>query len=106
MEPGDLVKKKLETDRRHIERRMEDIKKASCPNWLRRGVFRDQSEKSRGIPVVALVGYTNSGKSALMNRLLSVVDKSEKAVTEKTCFSPRWIPSSAVSSWTPITNLF
>lgn len=77
--PGE---KKLETDRRHIERRMEDIKSELSQLVKTRTVQRAKREKS-GIPVVALVGYTNSGKSALMNRLLSVVDKSEKAVTEK-----------------------
>ena len=77
--PGE---KKLETDRRHIERRMEDIKSELSQLVKTRSVQRSKREKS-GIPVVALVGYTNSGKSALMNRLLSVVDKSEKAVTEK-----------------------
>lgn len=77
--PGE---KKLETDRRHIERCMEDIKSELSQLVKTRSVQRSKREKS-GIPVVALVGYTNSGKSALMNRLLSVVDKSEKAVTEK-----------------------
>ena len=39
-------------------------------------------EKS-SIPVVALVGYTNSGKSAIMNRILSDVQKADKTVLEK-----------------------
>ena len=43
---------------------------------------RARREKSE-IPVVALVGYTNSGKSALMNRLLSMTEKEDKAVFEK-----------------------
>ena len=77
--PGE---KKLETDRRHIERRMEDIK-AELRDLVRtRDVQRSRREKS-GIPVAALVGYTNSGKSALMNRLLSMADKEEKSVREK-----------------------
>ncbi len=77
--PGE---KKLETDRRHIERRMEDIKAELIELRRTRTVQRARREKA-GVPVVALVGYTNSGKSALMNRLLSVTDKEEKTVTEK-----------------------
>lgn len=77
--PGE---KKLETDRRHIERRMDDIKNELADLRRTRGVQRTRREKS-GIPIVALVGYTNSGKSALMNRLLSMTDKEEKNVMEK-----------------------
>lgn len=77
--PGE---KKLETDRRHIERRMEDIKAEIEHEKSNRSVQRKKREKSE-IPVVALVGYTNSGKSALMNRLMLDVDKEEKSVFEK-----------------------
>lgn len=77
--PGE---KKLETDRRHIERRMEDIKKELTQLKQNRNTQRSKREKS-GVPVVALVGYTNSGKSALMNRILSITDKEEKSVREK-----------------------
>ena len=77
--PGE---KKLETDRRHIERRMYDIREELAQLQNTRNVQRAKREKSE-IPVVALVGYTNSGKSALMNRLLSMTDKEEKTVFEK-----------------------
>ena len=77
--PGE---KKLETDRRHIERRIDDIKDELGQLKRTRGVQRQKREKS-GIPVVALVGYTNSGKSAMMNRLLTLTDKEEKSVKEK-----------------------
>lgn len=77
--PGE---KKLETDRRHIERRMYDIKEELAHLQSTRNVQRAKREKSE-IPVVALVGYTNSGKSALMNRLLAMTDKEEKTVFEK-----------------------
>jgi len=77
--PGE---KKLETDRRHIERRIDDIKDELEQLKRTRGVQRQKREKS-GIPVVALVGYTNSGKSAMMNRLLALTDKEEKSVKEK-----------------------
>ncbi|MDE8733897.1 GTPase HflX [Eubacteriales bacterium DFI.9.88] len=77
--PGE---KKLETDRRHVAGRMDDIKKELARIKNTRSVQRTQREKAQ-IPVVALVGYTNSGKSALMNRLLSMSEKEDKAVKEK-----------------------
>jgi len=45
-------------------------------------IQRAKREKS-DIPVVALVGYTNSGKSAIMNNILSLAEKEDKAVREK-----------------------
>lgn len=77
--PGE---KKLETDRRHISKRMDDIKKELGQIKNTRSVQRSQREKAQ-IPVVALMGYTNSGKSALMNCLLSLSEKEDKAVTEQ-----------------------
>lgn len=77
--PGE---KKLETDRRHIERRMYDIKSELAQLKNTRSVQRARREKS-SIPVVVLVGYTNSGKSALMNRILALTEKEEKTVFEK-----------------------
>lgn len=77
--PGE---KKLETDRRHIAKRMDDIKKELARIKSTRSVQRSRREKAE-IPVVALVGYTNSGKSALMNRLLSMSEKEDKTVTEQ-----------------------
>lgn len=77
--PGE---KKLETDRRHIAKRMDDIRKELEHLKNTRSVQRAQREKSE-IPVVALMGYTNSGKSALMNRLLSLSEKEDKVVMEK-----------------------
>ena len=77
--PGE---KKLETDRRHIRRRMDEIKKELEELKANRAVQRSRREKS-GIPVVALAGYTNSGKSSLMNRLLAMQSKEDKQVLEK-----------------------
>ena len=77
--PGE---KKLETDRRHIEKRMYDIKSELAQIKNTRGVQRARREKNE-IPAVALVGYTNSGKSALMNRLMTLTEKEEKTVFEK-----------------------
>lgn len=77
--PGE---KKLETDRRHISRRMDDIRRELEQLKNTRSVQRTRREKSE-LPVVALVGYTNSGKSALMNRLLFLSEKEDKAVAEQ-----------------------
>ncbi len=77
--PGE---KKLETDRRHIERRMNDIKSELSQLKSTRNTQRARREKNH-IPVVALVGYTNSGKSAIMNRILSMSGKADKNVFEE-----------------------
>jgi len=77
--PGE---KKLETDRRHIERRMDDIKRELADLRSNRSVQRGKREKS-GLPVVALVGYTNAGKSSIMNRFLSMEERDDKQVFEK-----------------------
>lgn len=74
--PGE---KKLETDRRHIAGRIDDIKAELKKMNKNRAVQRAGREKSN-IPVVALMGYTNSGKSAVMNKLLEMTEKEEKTV--------------------------
>ena len=61
---------------------MDDIKAELAQLRKTRSTQRSKREKS-SIPVVALVGYTNSGKSALMNRLLSITEKDDKTVMEK-----------------------
>ena len=77
--PGET---KLETDRRHIQRRMDEIRKTIAEVKANRSVQRNRRQKS-GIPVAALVGYTNAGKSSIMNRLLALSEKEEKQVFEK-----------------------
>ena len=77
--PGE---KKLETDRRHIAGRIDDIKAELKKASKNRAVQRAGREKSQ-IPVVALMGYTNSGKSAMMNKLLEMTEKEDKTVMEK-----------------------
>lgn len=74
--PGE---KKLETDRRHIAGRIDDIKAELRKMNKNRAVQRAGREKSN-IPVVALMGYTNSGKSAVMNKLLEMTEREEKTV--------------------------
>lgn len=77
--PGE---KKLETDRRHIAGRVDEIKRELVSARQNRGVQRAKRQRSE-IPVVALVGYTNSGKSALMNQLLNRMGQEDKTVLEK-----------------------
>jgi GTPase len=77
--PGE---KKLETDRRHVKSRVHEIEDELKEIRKNRSTQRAKREKS-GMPVVAIVGYTNSGKSALMNKLLDLVEKQEKAVSSK-----------------------
>lgn len=59
---------KLEYDRRHVRRRIDTLRERLDVLAQRRAETRKSRQKS-GVPVVALVGYTNVGKSSLLNRL-------------------------------------
>lgn len=63
--PGET---KLETDRRHIRRRMETLKEELADVEKHRNMLRKRREKE-GVITCAIVGYTNAGKSTLMNCL-------------------------------------
>ncbi|MGI6557762.1 MAG: GTPase HflX [Limnochordia bacterium] len=63
--PGET---RLETDRRRIRRRIAHLRRALEEVRSRRCLQR-RSRRRGLIPTVALVGYTNSGKSTLLNRL-------------------------------------
>lgn len=63
--PGET---QLEVDRRMITRRIELLKEELEKVRAHRTRYRERRKKSR-IPVVALVGYTNAGKSTLLNKL-------------------------------------
>ena len=63
--PGET---KLETDRRHIRARIDRLEEELEQVRKLRAVERRRRQKNE-IPVVALVGYTNTGKSTLLNRL-------------------------------------
>lgn len=76
--PGE---KQIETDRRHIRRRIDDLKKDLADIQKTRTLHRKKREKS-GIPIVALVGYTNVGKSAIMNYMIENFGKEDKKVEE------------------------
>ena len=63
--PGET---QLEVDRREISRRIGHLKKELEKVRAHRGRHRAQRRRAR-IPTVALVGYTNAGKSTLLNRM-------------------------------------
>lgn len=63
--PGET---KIETDRRHIRRRMETLKDELAELEKHRQMLRKRREKD-GVITCAIVGYTNAGKSTLMNYL-------------------------------------
>ncbi|MHB1484749.1 MAG: GTPase HflX [Saccharofermentanales bacterium] len=59
---------KLETDRRHIKRRIDLLKAQLAEVGKRRGRLREQRRDS-DVVTIAVAGYTNAGKSTLINRL-------------------------------------
>jgi GTP-binding protein HflX len=61
--PGE---RKLEIDRRRIKRRIYELQQELNEIEKQRGLRRERREKNK-IPLVALVGYTNAGKSSLLN---------------------------------------
>ena len=63
--PGET---QLETDRRILQRKIHRLKKQIDDIRKHRQLYRQQRKKT-GIPIVALVGYTNAGKSTLLNAL-------------------------------------
>lgn len=63
--PGET---KLETDRRHLRRRIKSLETSLNQIAERRGLLRERRIKT-ATRTVALVGYTNSGKSTLLNTL-------------------------------------
>ena len=63
--PGE---KKLETDRRRIRSRITHLKAELSDVRRHRDLLRN-GRKGKGLPVAALVGYTNAGKSSLLNAL-------------------------------------
>ena len=74
---------KLELDRRKIEHRISELKKELEQVSRTRETMRKRRGQSR-IPQVALVGYTNAGKSTIMNRLVDLYGEGrEKTVLEK-----------------------
>lgn len=63
--PGET---QLEVDRRSIRKKISHLKKELEKVRAHRQRYRSQRKRSR-IPIVALVGYTNAGKSTLLNKI-------------------------------------
>jgi GTP-binding protein HflX len=63
--PGET---QLETDRRHIRNRIHEIKQQLSTIVSHRNRYRDRRKKNQAFKI-ALVGYTNAGKSTIFNRL-------------------------------------
>lgn len=75
--------KKLELDRRRIEHRIAELRKELEQISGNRDTQRKRRNRS-GIPQVSLVGYTNAGKSTILNRMVEKFgDDSDKTVLEK-----------------------
>ena len=73
--PGE---QKLETDRRHILREIDNIEKQLKEVEQNRDIKRKKREDSN-LPIVALVGYTNAGKSTLLNKIIELNDEYEES---------------------------
>ncbi len=69
--PGE---QKLETDRRHILKEINNIEKQLKEVEANRDIKRKKRVDSN-LPIVALVGYTNAGKSTLLNKLMDNDDE-------------------------------
>ncbi len=63
--PGET---KLETDRRYIKERIAELNREAQDIRTHRELLRNQRSK-KGTPVISLVGYTNAGKSTILNYL-------------------------------------
>lgn len=74
--------KKLELDRRKLEQRLTTMRR-ELENIAEERKTQRKKRAESGIPRVALVGYTNAGKSTIMNAMLSAyVEDEEKKVYE------------------------
>jgi len=108
----------LETDRRLIRRKIQRLKGQIEEVRKHRALYRQKRDRS-GVPVIALVGYTNSGKSTLFNavcqaevlaesklfatldpttRRLTLPDKSAALVTDTVGFIQK-LPPTIVTSF-------
>lgn len=75
--------KKLELDRRKIEHRLAELRK-ELETVARERSTQRKKRLASSLPLVALVGYTNAGKSTLLNRMLERYSQDEnKKVLEK-----------------------
>lgn len=74
--------KKIELDRRGVRQKIKTIEKELADLAAKRRTQRKQRKRG-ATPTVALVGYTNAGKSTVMNTILSRFNPQMKSVFEK-----------------------
>jgi len=74
--PGE---RKIEYERRHVQRRIDHLKKG-IERLGRERELRRARRKRVPVPGVAIIGYTNAGKSTFLNRLTRAAGKSTKQV--------------------------
>jgi len=99
--PGE---QQLEYDRREIRARMEKLRSRLSDERSARGVRRARLRES-AVPKVALVGYTNAGKTTILNRLAGAGRSTEDRLFETLETTTRRVeggsPSGASSGFTP-----
>ncbi|MDE5714648.1 MAG: GTPase HflX [Anaeroplasmataceae bacterium] len=71
-----------ELDRRHIMSEINHLR-AELAKLKQMKEAQIEKRKKNEIPIVALVGYTNAGKSSTMNTILNYTERSDKQVLEK-----------------------
>lgn len=81
--PGE---QKLETDRRHILREIKNIERHLKDIEANRDIKRRKRIDSN-LPIVALVGYTNAGKSTLLNKLMEDEDRGKEVFVKDMLFA-------------------
>lgn len=77
--PGET---KLESDRRHIQREIKQLKKKLLSLSKHRKMARSKRSRSQ-LPIVCLLGYTNAGKSSILNAMVNLSTSSQNEVEAK-----------------------
>ena len=87
-----MGEKQIEIDKRLLRDRIVLLRRKLDKVKTHRELYRGRRAEAP-VPVVSLVGYTNAGKSSLLNRLTAA------GSSRRTSFSPRWIPPPVDSPW-------
>ena len=90
--PGE---QKMETDRRHIMREIDHVKAKLKEMERQRDLLRERRRKNV-LPLISLFGYTNSGKSTLMNGILRLSGNEKEVFAKDMLFATL---KTRLSSW-------